>query len=108
MSDGMRARSASTGAEAVSAIILDWLDEYGPLLDALVTLRLWGDETAVAEVLAVPAVSRLRREWELWELFAGIDTAHADERLVPFLTSARLETIRFGLWGVAASSSGRV
>ena len=104
MGDRTRAGSfPSDAAEAFSAFVLDWLEDFGSLADALVTLRFRGDvPDAVSALLGVPDVNRLLESWQIWESFAGIDRTEADRRLAPHLGADRVARLRCALWGVTS------
>lgn len=105
MGDRTRAGSCSSGAaEAFAVYVEDWLDQFGSLIGALVTLRLMGDEPeACSGLLEQSEVRMLREAWELWGLFADTDIEALATRLVPFLGAEQVGELVFGLWGDAST-----
>lgn len=106
MVDRTRTGVGATAAEVVAEVILEWLDEFGDLAAALVTLRRYGDASTCAALLGAPPVWQLREEWDLWEEWAGISSDEADARLVGHLPRELVVWLRFGLWGIEPGDRG--
>ncbi len=108
MNDGTRTdRDDVEGAAAFAAFVLDWLEEFGRLVDALVVLRRRANASTLCDgLLAAPELQRFRESWELWEAYADIDQAEADERLAPHLTAAGVRRLRLAVWGLEPVGEG--
>lgn len=97
MCDGTRQFDGA--AEAFAAHVGEWLDEFSPLIDALVILRQQDELMACSFLLSVAPLSVLGVSWELWGLWAEAEPVRTVDRLVPFLGSRQAHRLRFALWG---------
>ncbi len=97
MCDGTRPFDGA--AEAFTAYVGEWLDEFTPLIDALVILRRQHEPMACSLLLTVAPLSLFRESWELWGLWADAEPDQMVDRLVPFLGSRQAHRLRFALWG---------
>jgi hypothetical protein len=80
--------------------VQDWMDCYGPLIEAAGTLRLDQSEPeALTALLASSPVRRLTAAWELWEVWTGATGATTDRQLGAHLGTETSAWIRFALWG---------
>lgn len=93
------ARPVDGAAEAFAAYVGEWLDEYAPLIDALVILRQQHEVMACSFLLSVAPLSVFWESWELWGLWADAEPVRMVDRLVPSLGSRQAHRLRFALWG---------
>lgn len=86
-------------AEAFAAHVGEWLDEFTPLIDALVILRQHHELMAALFLLSVSPLSAFWESWELWGLWADAEPVQIVDRLEPFLGARRAHRLRYALWG---------
>lgn len=96
---GDRGCPSDGAAEAFAAYVGEWLDEFTPLIDALVILRQQHELMACSFLLSVAPISGFRESWELWGLWADAEPVRMVDRLVPFLGSRQAHRLRYALWG---------
>lgn len=94
---GMRPNDGA--AEAFATYVREWLDEFAPLVDALVILRQQHELMACSFLLSVTPLALFRESWEPWGLSAGDEAVRMADRLVPFLGSRQAHRLRYALWG---------
>lgn len=88
------------GAGVLAQYVADWLACYGPLADAVGTMRIDGSEpVALCAVLQTASVVRLMASWELWQDWTGDEPIVADRRLAAYLGVETVAWLRFALWG---------
>lgn len=80
--------------------LLEWLDQYGPVVEAAAILREdEGEPASLALLLDTKALTNLRLGWEIWAgqvEIAGEDPAQLVSR---WLSPYALERCRFAVWG---------
>jgi hypothetical protein len=81
--------------------VRDWISADGNLLQSLEALRRLGAESceAVAAVLAIKRVLRLRLSWELWAALVEGEGGDPEGLLLRVLPLETVEWARLALWG---------
>lgn len=98
MVDGTRPLDGA--AEAFTVFVVDWLEEFGCLLEALALLRRAGTESLACQALLdVAEVVAFREAWELWSLWSGSDPRSLIGRTAPYLGAFERDLISVALWG---------
>ncbi len=86
---------------AFCSTLVDWLDEYGCVLEALVVLRgLPFTDEAVEEILDVPEIRKLRLGWEFWQAVVEGEELDAEGILLESLLHESYLLVREAIWGI--------
>jgi hypothetical protein len=76
-----------------------WLAVHGALIDALVALRLAGEDEAVEVLLGWRELVSLRLSWEFWEGLVSEWDLSTDAVLRDWVPAVLVEHCELALWG---------